>query len=38
MGRRTELAITIAACLAAFTLGIAGVTAYAIWDVSKRIA
>ena len=38
MGRRTDILITVAACLAAFTLGVIGVSIYAMWDVAKRIA
>jgi len=29
--------ITVAACVVAFVVGIVGVTAWSMWDVSKRI-
>jgi len=38
--RKSEListAVTVAACLAAFAIGVVGVSVYAWWDVSKRI-
>lgn len=37
MGRRIDIVITVAGCVAAFIIGVVGVTAYAMWDVSRRM-
>jgi hypothetical protein len=36
MGRTADTLITVAACLAAFCVGVVGVSVWAMWDVSRR--
>jgi hypothetical protein len=36
MTRTVDTLITVAACLAAFAVGVIGVSVYAWWDVSRR--
>jgi hypothetical protein len=37
MTRTADTLITVAACLAAFAVGVIGVSVYAWWDVSRRM-
>jgi hypothetical protein len=37
MTRTVDSVIAVAACLAAFAVGVVGVSVYAWWDVSRRM-